>query len=421
MLFALYLGEWGEELERSEEGYRVGNLTISALLFADDLLLCAKTPAGLRRLLDISERHARDLELTISEKKSMVLSHSLDSWDLHDENGEVFTCLDKILSYKYLGIETFNTMHKTSTAKQQKCVLAARRYRGACKYLSRQGPDVVDVSNCTWRNIAIPAILFGTESIAFSKTTIDSLDREQAKWAKESLSLHQTCSNTAPQLLMGAPTFKELIYKQQLQYFMRLQELPGTRFAAQALVEHETGGWRSPYLLNIARIQEDLGMVQLPPSMDLLDEIVSSQCLVELNEKVAGLSSIPIISTITDLQRARSAREGEAFWWINRAIMGCTGIRFSREVQAWRKVCPEDGKTATDLHFVSECSGTSRIRNTTGMNMYFTSTRVSGLSTAQAYSNYVKGLNSAGEEVSIQDYVERGRTLAAIFKTDLRD
>ena len=137
MLFALYITEWGEELERSEDGYKVGNLIVSALLFTDDLLLCARTPTGLGRLLNISERHAHALELVISEKKSMVLSPYFDSWDLHSKEGDVITSLEKIISYKYLGVETYNTMFKTGNVKQQKCILAARRYRGACRYLSR--------------------------------------------------------------------------------------------------------------------------------------------------------------------------------------------------------------------------------------------------------------------------------------------
>ena len=420
MLFALYLTEWGEELENSEEGYKIGNVTISALLFADDLLLCARTPAGLRRLLDISERHALNLELVISEKKSMILSPSANSWDLHDENGEVFTSLEKILSYKYLGIETYNTMGRTSTAKQKKCILTARRYRGACRYFSRQGPDVVDMSVCTWRNIAIPAILFGTEMIPFSKTTLDALDREQAKWAKQSLGLHQTCSNTAPQILMGAPSFKELIFQQQLKYFMRLQELPETRYAAQALIEHETGGWRSPYLHHMAKIQEELGIVQLPPSAEFIDEIVSSHCLAELQIKVASLSSISIDpGSITCLERMRSAREGEAFNWINRAIMGCTGIQF--DGITWRKLCPEDGRKSTDLHFVSECMGTARARKETGLNSFFTSCDLIGIGKKDAYSNFLRGLSASGEFIKMEDYVERGRSLGAIFKTDLRN
>ena len=105
-------------------------------------------------------------------EKSMVVSPSPNTWDIVDEKEEVYDCFEKVCCYKYLGIETHGSMSKTSTAKQIKIVKAARRYRGACRYLSRRGPDVVDVSVCSWRNVAIPALLFGVETVVFTKETI---------------------------------------------------------------------------------------------------------------------------------------------------------------------------------------------------------------------------------------------------------
>ena len=102
------------------------------------------------------------MELTISMKKSMVVSPSTHTLDIVNEKNEVYDSFDKVCHYKYLGIDTHNTMFRTSTAKQLKTVAAARRYRAACRYLSRRGPDVVDVSVCAWRNVAIPALLFGS-------------------------------------------------------------------------------------------------------------------------------------------------------------------------------------------------------------------------------------------------------------------
>ena len=175
ILFALYLVDWGRALEATGEGVLLGEIRIPALFFADDLLLCAESPQGLRLLLDVSEREARAVKAVISEKKSMVISRAITTWDLHDEKGEVYSSLDKVLSYKYLGVEVFNTMCRVSTAKQKKCVQAAERYRGATRYLSRQGPDVVDLSVVAWRRQALPAVIFGTENIIFSNTTIEAL------------------------------------------------------------------------------------------------------------------------------------------------------------------------------------------------------------------------------------------------------
>ena len=39
ILFALYLADWGMKLELSREGFKIGNLIVSGLLFADDLLV----------------------------------------------------------------------------------------------------------------------------------------------------------------------------------------------------------------------------------------------------------------------------------------------------------------------------------------------------------------------------------------------
>jgi hypothetical protein len=181
LLFALYLVEWGRSLEGSSDGFKVGNLIISGLLFADDLVVCSPTPEGLARLLKLCQRRAAELQLTISLKKSMVLSPSMNAWELLDENEEVYACLGKVASYKYLGLETFSSLYKTSTAKQLKAVSAARKYRAATRYLSRRGPDVVDVAVCAWRNVALSALLFGVETVVFSESTIKKLEAEQPR------------------------------------------------------------------------------------------------------------------------------------------------------------------------------------------------------------------------------------------------
>ena len=43
ILFALYLVDWGRALEATGEGILLGGVRIPALLFADDLLLCAES------------------------------------------------------------------------------------------------------------------------------------------------------------------------------------------------------------------------------------------------------------------------------------------------------------------------------------------------------------------------------------------
>ena len=243
MLFALYVVEWGEALERSGEGVQHGNVKVPALFFADDVVLIASTAEGLKKLMSISEDQTAAMKLLLSETKSMVMSDSDLTWELHDQEGDVTATLEKVIEYKYLGLETHRSISKTTTAKQKKMISAARRYRGACRYLSRKGPDTVDLARCVWKNVAMTAITFGVESVLISQSTLDSLDRESAKWAKDTLKLPSNTPNISAQVLLGVPTFKKLIYSNQLKFHLRLRNLPAERYAAQALKENQEGGW----------------------------------------------------------------------------------------------------------------------------------------------------------------------------------
>ena len=381
------------------------------------LLVCSPRAQGLENLLDICQKEARILELTISQKKSMVISPSHNSWILKDSEDNVYGCFDKICSYKYLGIETHNTMYKTATAKQIKTVMAARRYRAACRYLSRRGPDVVDVSICSWTNVAIPALLFGSESVAFTEGNIEKLEREQSRWAKETLRLPVYCSNLAAQLLLGVPPVRQLLYRHQIKFYMRLNSLPDSRFAAQALREHESGGWVSPYLKNINNTLLKMDMIQRPHSNSVLEKEMKEYGEEWLQRKMEGVSSLSTAVKDMGGMRVRSAREGEGWCWVNRALMGACGVRINRRTGEWNSRCLADGVLNSDIHSVVNCSKTRGVRRDTGVSMFFTSCHVKGISEETAYSHFIGGLDWEGNEITLSDYQERGVVLGKIFMT----
>ena len=66
MLFALYISEIGSDITFSSLGFRIGNVTVSGLLFADDFVLVARTAKGLKTLLDKVKQGFDELKLQIS-------------------------------------------------------------------------------------------------------------------------------------------------------------------------------------------------------------------------------------------------------------------------------------------------------------------------------------------------------------------
>ena len=243
LLFALYVADMGQAISLSSEGFRIGNVVISGLFFADDLLLVARDPDGLLRLLSLTKRHADllNMEINTDRDKSEVISPDGaegDLWQVTDDNGEVILSLRQVLKYKYLGNITMGSMYKIRLEKQKHCVQKAHKYKGSCFFMSREGPDAVDMVLATWCNIALPSILFGTEMMPFSETTILELERAQNQVAKYALGLPISTPGVCAQVELGLKPVRQLLYENQLKFYSRVLKLDDSRWVKQALLDH---------------------------------------------------------------------------------------------------------------------------------------------------------------------------------------
>ena len=66
-------------------------------------------------------------------------------------------------------------------------------------------------------------------------------------------------------------------------------------------------------------------------------------------------------------------------------------------------------------------SWTAGIRRVTGVSLFFASCDVMNLPPEQAYEFLISGRDNKGNEISEEDYRERGRSLASIFKAKIVD
>ena len=87
MLFALYISDLGNDLTVSSEGFQLGSVCVSGLLFADDIVLVSRTAQGLLNLLKLVHGHADALKMVINtdKDKSEVISpvgDAGDKWDI---------------------------------------------------------------------------------------------------------------------------------------------------------------------------------------------------------------------------------------------------------------------------------------------------------------------------------------------------
>jgi hypothetical protein len=108
-LYAVYINGLHEALRNAGLGIRVYGRLVPLLLYADDVVLLARSPAELQRMLFVLDEYAAKWRFSFNQKKSKVVvvgrpaakrQAALLRWML---SGKV---LELVGEYKYLGVET---------------------------------------------------------------------------------------------------------------------------------------------------------------------------------------------------------------------------------------------------------------------------------------------------------------------------
>ena len=187
----------GKELNSTGYGIKIADIVIAAIFFADDLVIVGRTRKEALRLMKIVKRYFAKHNLEISEKKSKVMSYDAT---LGKETFEGFDDaqvieLEKVLSFKYLGIPLNVSSHClfrdfNNTVKQK-----AKTYMHSVLSLSREGPDRCELARTLWLNCALPSILYGCEIIPITQDTIKEVEKCQSKIGKFMLQVPRSTAN----------------------------------------------------------------------------------------------------------------------------------------------------------------------------------------------------------------------------------
>ena len=101
MLFVLFIASLGVVLDRTKLGVELGGMILTALFFADDLLLLSRTPKhGMNSLLRVVSQFCKDMKMILSTSKTYILTNSRNqgSWKVEEDT------IEEILVAKYLGV-----------------------------------------------------------------------------------------------------------------------------------------------------------------------------------------------------------------------------------------------------------------------------------------------------------------------------
>ena len=385
------------------------------------LVLFSKSARGLTLLIEIVKRNCDKLKMLVSIKKSHVISpDERVVWTVIEEDGSTSLSLKKVLEYKYLGIQTFQTYFKTVQNWQKRSVALANKYKWACQALSRTGPDTVLLGLMAWTAVAGPSIRFGCESIPFADCHIDSIERYQSQLFKTLLHLGSSCPNICTQTEFGVKFFRHQLYIQQLTFYTRLLKMDKTRWPFMALMEHLKKPTKSPYFKYIYRIRSELGLLEAPLTSDFLQSTADSHFLSVVNAKLSqhklpamtelsGLSSQPYLCESVGAQYYAKYR-------LNHVDLGRHVRREGHRTQ--QEHCPLCINTVpqlnTPFHIVMQCPYLKDIRKVTGISTFMNLSLLQGLSPESAYNRFLTARDLENKTVGREVCVQRGNSLKAV-------
>ena len=138
--------------------------------------------------------------------------------------------VEHVSNYKYLGVQQYSSMWKTSQKKGESMLSRAKCYKNVILRSRHSLLDNVSAASAMWKNIAIPGILYATDAIPISNIVIEELEVVQNQIGKALLGVPQSSANTVVQVELGWKPLRLLLELSKLRFFQRVycEDLKGS-------------------------------------------------------------------------------------------------------------------------------------------------------------------------------------------------
>ena len=195
--------------------------------------------------------------------------------------------------FSYLGLD-FHLKGRDFLVDQYKRMLAkAERYRFAILNTTRDSLDRSLVAHSLWESCAVPAIMYGVEACILSDKTLKNLDEKQRSIAAFVTGLSIKGGNAALTIESGLMPFKARYHIAMHRYFNRLLKSQ-SHLIEQALIEHQDGGWGSPYKKRIDDIIKLYDLEYMTPKAAI--RRIKDEAWAQVMKEVYSLRSLRYFS-----------------------------------------------------------------------------------------------------------------------------
>lgn len=249
LLFSLFMNNLGLELNSSGLGIDLGTTNISAIFFADDIVILGNSRSALNTLMETTRLFFSHHRLELSVSKSKIMSNEAVTGKTTFQGSSKLSplSLDQVLSFKYLGVPVSCSPYSLFKSYNEQVKKKAQNYLSSVLSLVRTGPDRSTMAFTLWTRCALPSILYGCEVLPLNQGTISEVERCQAQVGKFILQLPRNSASVSSSIDAGLKPIWAVIAEKVLLYAHSTMSKTPSYWPKIAMDENIGNGTKSPY------------------------------------------------------------------------------------------------------------------------------------------------------------------------------
>ena len=220
-LFAMYVNDLEQELDdKGVNGIDIGMVKLLLLLYADDIVLFAKTAEELQKSLDILEEYCDRWKLTVNKSKTkIVIFRKGGRLPANLQFNYKGSKIDTVNKFCYLGIvftsggSSFETQ-KTLSGQALKAIFTLNKYLHS--FTALKPSHILDL----FEKLISPILNYGSEVWGFHKAK--SIETVHMQFCKRMLGIKQSTQNDFVHGELGRVDYQSLRYINIVKFWLKI-------------------------------------------------------------------------------------------------------------------------------------------------------------------------------------------------------
>ena len=355
LLFALFIAELGNILTTSNYGVTMGDATIPALFFADDIVLIANTRLELenqfKNIVDYCSKW--NLEINYKKTKLMIINGDNDDCSFFREKLlSEWKDIEIVNSFTYLGVPLCNGANIYKNWEQQ-VITRLKRYKGILKIKAMDSFNRLEVADALWIYVALGSSLFGSEVGVLSEDVIKRLESFQNEFGSWIIGADRHTAKEAIIGELGWYTIRKLVYDRKLTFWDHILHSHPKSWIFQVLSQMILEKRQSKWLRNLLKIKVELDYLGGGKAKGR--EKINNWFINNWTKGIACKSTLNLYPDKWSFRGRKYMNNSDDAKWYFRVIAGTIVKKYGEHKFRGCVLCQRDAVRIDEFHILCEC------------------------------------------------------------------